>query len=527
MKRQYLATAALTVCLALSCARPQNRVSRFADTLNRHLSSDPATLDPTTTDDEFGLRVDDLIFRPLIGIDAQRRFVPGLAVSWSASPDGLVYNLRLDPTAKWEDGSPVTSKDVAFTIERVRDPKVKVGNWRPWFEDVVSVETLDTFSAIVRFRRPYAERLLGFSMPVVSAAAYARPANVDRKPVGTGPYRLESWISKQALTLRRRDDVPASEHTFEKIVFRIIPDNAVRFQAGMRGELDEFYVTRDQVSVAQRSPEFQSRNRLLKAPQFQVAMALWNCRNPILADVRVRRALAMAWKRAEIAKRLYPPDGASLLSGPYPPGVPENAPDVKLPLYDPQASGGLLEEAGLTMGPDGFRHRGGRRVSLEFLYPTAAPIYKNMAEILHDAYARVGVELVLRPLDWAAYMQRFAAGEYDAAPFADTPIPPKIDPYPAYHSSQTPPNGQNTGFYRNPEADGLMEAAQREMDDTKRVALLRRVHRLLAADPPADFWWGADQYWGISKRLEGVEISPVGLFHFLPGPLAWRSAASQ
>ena len=451
--------------------------------------------------------------------------MPGLAVSWSVSSDGLTYELRLDPRARWEDGSPVTSKDVAFTIGRVRDPKVAAPNWHPWFGDAVSVETPNLLTAIVRFQRPYAERLLGFSMPVVSAAAYARAGEVDRKPVGTGPYRLESWVPKQAITLRRRKDAPAFENSFEKIVFRIIPDNTVRFQAGIRGELDEFFVTRDQIPLAQRSPEFQSKNRLVKVPQFLVVMVVWNCRNPILADARVRRALAMALPRAEIARRLYPPEGATLVSGPYPPGVPENSPDVQPPPFDPQASARLLDEAGLRMGPDGFRQRGGRRVSLEFLYTTLSPIYRTMAEVLHETYAKVGVELVLRPLDWAAYLQRFAAGDYDAAPNADIPYPPHIDPFGRYHSSQAPPNGDNTGFYRNPEADRLMEAAQQEMDDGKRVKLLRQVHRLLAADPPADFLWSADQYWGISKRIEGVETSQVGLFHFLRGPLAWRPAA--
>jgi ABC-type transport system substrate-binding protein len=63
------------------------------------------------------------------------------------------------------------------------------------------------------------------------------------------------------------------------------------------------------------------------------------------------------------------------------------------------------------------------------------------------------------------------------------------------------------------------------MDYSKRLELLRQVHRLLAADPPADFLWDADQYWGISKHIEGVVTSPIGLFHFLPGPLAWRLAA--
>ena len=103
------------------------------------------------------MRVEELIFRPLIGIDRERRFVPSLALSWAASSDGLVYDIRLDPKARWEDGSPVTSNDVAFTIDRVRDPKVPAANWRWGFEDVASVETPDALTAIVRFRRPYAQ----------------------------------------------------------------------------------------------------------------------------------------------------------------------------------------------------------------------------------------------------------------------------------------------------------------------------------------------------------------------------------
>src|SRR6185295_5281988 len=184
----------------------------------------------------------------------------------------------------------------------------------------------------------------------------------------------------------------------------------------------------------------------------------------------------------------------------------------------------LFDQAGLKLGPDGFRRRGGKRVSFEMLYANGFLIYRNIAEILRDSYAKSGVELVLRPLDWAAYTQRFDAGEFDLAPYANTPLPPKVDPRGSYHSSQFPPNGQNTGFYKNPEVDRVIDAAGREMDEKRRIDLYRQVHRLLAADPPADFLWDADQYWGISKELQGVEASSFGLFHFLPGPLAWRPA---
>jgi len=526
MKRQCVVLSALAACLALSCARPEPKAP-VGDTLYRHLNSDPATLDPTTTAEELGTRVEDYLFRPLIGIDKQRNFVPALALSWAASSDGLVYDFRLDPKARWEDGSPVTSNDVAYTIERVRDPKVPASNGREGFEDVVAVETPDAETVVVRFKSPSSQRLFDFNMPIVSAAAFARsPSDPGRKPVGTGPYLLESWATNQAITLRRREDASASDYPFSKIVFRVISDNAVRYQAGVRGDLDEFYVTRDQVVAAQKSPEFLAKNRLVKAPQFLVVAIVFNCRNPILADKRVRRGLTMAFPRADTARRLYPPDGATLASGPYPPGLPENASDVHPPPYDPQATARLFDEAGLRMGPDGVRRLNGKRASLEMLNTTLSPIYGSIAAILREAYAKVGVEVVLRQLDWAAYTQRFSEGAFDLVTWADTPLPPKVDPRGSYHSSQTPPVGSNSGYYKNPEADRLMDAGAREMDASKRLEIYRQLHRLMAADPPADFLWSADQYWGISRRLDGVETWPSGLFHFLPGPLGWRPLAA-
>ncbi len=523
MKRLWWSFAAPGLLAALACGRPEASSPSKA-TLFRHLAGDPASLDPTTTTEEAGLLVEEMIFRPLVGFGADRQPVPSLATSWTVSPDGLVYEFHLDPRATWEGGAPVTSDDVRFTIERVRDPKIKGQTWSWGFEDLAAIETPDATTVRVRFRSPYAERLLAFSLPVVSAAAYRAPAEVDRKPVGSGPYRLESWESNQRLKLVRRDGVPDGEAAFPEIVFRVIPDPAVRFQAGARGELDEFRIGRDQRKTAEASPDFLARNRILAVPQFLEVMVVWNLKGPLLADVRVRRALALAWPREEASRRLYPPNGASLVSGPYPPGAAENAPDVAPPKFDPLESARLLDEAGWRAGGDGVRRRGGKKAVLELLYRAGAAMDGNLAEILRASYEKVGVELVLRPLEWAAYAQRADAGEFDAMLYARIFLPPNLDPYPYYDSGQWAPKGQNLGFYGNAEADRAMQAARREVDPSRRLELYRQVHRILAAEPPADFLWGVDQTWGIAKRVEGVTVSPLGLFHFLPGPLGWRPA---
>jgi peptide/nickel transport system substrate-binding protein len=528
MKRTLArAAAVLAVCVFASCG-PRAPRSAPKETLFRHLGGDPATLEPTTTTEENGILVGALIFRPLLGLDSDRRPVPALARTWTASPDGLVYEFRLDPYAEWEDGTPVTSDDVQFTVERIRDPKVPAFNYRDSFADVAAIETPDASTARIRFRVPDAQRLLAFNLPIVSRAAYARAAaaaDLDRRPVGSGPYRLEKWETNRSITLVRRDGAPGKPAAFPRVVFRIIPDSTVRFRAGARGLLDEFRIGRDQRASAEASPEFQAKNRILKVPQPVTAYVLWNLRDPFLADPRVRRALAHCWPREDAARRLYPPDGAALVSGPYLPGSSENDPSTPPAAYDPALAARLLDESGWRAAPGEFRNRGGKRASLELLFPAEQSIYAALAEVLRSAYARAGVELELRRLDWATYSERADAGEFDALLTARVHLPPNPDPYPHFHSSQFPPRGQNYGFYRNAAADRAMETARRETDPEKRLALYREVHRALAADPPADFLWGADQYWGISRRVDGVTVSSLGLFHFLPGPLGWKPAA--
>ncbi|HEY7575145.1 MAG TPA: ABC transporter substrate-binding protein [Thermoanaerobaculia bacterium] len=524
MKRLAWWLAALAALWPVSCARREAPPVASA-TISRHLLGEPASLDPTVTNEEIGLRVEQMLFRPLVGIDRERSEIPALAKSWTVSHDGTTYEFVLDPDARWEDSTPVTAEDVAFTIDRIRDPKVPAANWKWGFEDLTAVETPDPHRVIVRFQRPYAERLLAFNLPIVSQAAFRRGGDADRQPFASAPYRLESWETGQRLTLVRRDDQPAEKFPYRRIVFHVIPDGAVAFRAGSRGELDEFLVSRDRVPEAQRSPEFGAHNRLMEVPQLLAVSVVWSIRNPVLADARVRRALAHSWPRAEVAKRLYPPDGARLISGPYPAGARENDPSVLPPAYDRAESARLLDEAGITAGKDGPRRQKGKKVSLQTIYLAGPPMYANIVEILRQSYAAVGIELVPRPLDWAALSQRFAAGEFDLFLTANTFLPPNLDPYPFYHSSQTPPAGQNYGFYKNAEADRAMEALRREMDLEKRLEGYHLVHRLLAADPPADFFWTAGQYWAISKRIDGVEVSPMGLFHFLPGPFGWRPAA--
>jgi peptide/nickel transport system substrate-binding protein len=511
-----------------ACGR-REAASPPAATISRHLASDPVTLDPTTILEEEPLRVTDLLFRPLIGIDKSLQLVPALASSWSISDDGLTFEFHLDPKARWEDGKPVTSDDVRYTIERIHDPKVNAASLSWYFEDLAGIETPDPATVRVRFQKPYSERILAFTLPVVSAAAYthAKAGDVDRRPVGTGPYRLLRWDANRTIRLTRRPDAPADRYPYTDVVFRVIPDDSTRFQAGARGDLDEFRISRDQRKATEGMPEFLERIRVLRVAQPAQVVIIWNTKTPFLADARVRRALAHAWPREEAARRLYPPDGAALVSGPYPAGVAANAPDVAPPAYDPAESARLLDAAGWKLGSDGMRRKGGQKARVELIIRAQARIEISLAEILRSAYEKVGVELVPVPLEAAVYTERGQEGHFGGYLTGRYFLPPNFDPYPYWDSSQWAPSGQNMGYYKSSEADRLMQAARLELDTQKRIDLYRQIHRLLAAEQPADFLWSADQYWGVARRVDGVELSPLGLFHFEPGPLGWRPAPAE
>jgi peptide/nickel transport system substrate-binding protein len=224
MKRLSRLLAVLALSAAVSCRRAPETSSRTV--ITRHLVGDPASLDPLTSTDEEALLVEALVFRPLVGIDGHRQPVPSLASSWAVSPDGLTYEFHLDPKFTWETGQPVTSDDVRFTLERLHDPKVPAPVWRALFEDLSAVETPDAATVRVRFSKPDAQRMVAFTVPVVSAAAYIRAkdaAETGRHPAGSGPYRLESWEPNQKVRLVRRDGAANSDGKFDEVLFRIIP----------------------------------------------------------------------------------------------------------------------------------------------------------------------------------------------------------------------------------------------------------------------------------------------------------------
>ena len=530
-----LVLPALGACRAREAAAPPDAATRAhaevpARTLTRRLFGEPGTLNAVLQTDVPEQLVLAYVSRNLFDFDAGLRLVPGLAERIDASPDGLVYTITLRPDAVWEDGIPVTPADAVFTIRKIADPATPSPLFKPLFEDFVSAEEVSDRSFRVAFRKPYAYRAMSFVLPLLPVRRFAGvpfdTAPENRKPLANGPYRVAAWKPQESILLERNPKAWGPPAFFDRILFRILPENDVAYRALVAGSLDETLMDASLKDRAAGDGGFAACCRVVEFYDLDYSYIALDTRLPFFSDARVRRALTMLLDREGIASHLYR-GSARVISGPWAPESPAYDPAVAPLPFDPAAAGKLLDEAGWRdTNRNGIRDRGGREFDFELLVSSGNTIGREIDETFASELARAGIRARVRTLEWASFVERLDSGSFEAASLASSAPDPNPDPYAYWHSSQWPPRGLNSGYYRNAEADRLMDQARTELDEGKRLALYHRLHRIFRDDAPAIFVVNSTKKYGLRRNLEGVESSPLGLFAIWPGPLGWRTAAA-
>ncbi|HQR46425.1 MAG TPA: ABC transporter substrate-binding protein [Thermoanaerobaculia bacterium] len=514
-----LAAAALAAC--------GQRGKHAESVIVRRLEGEPKTLNAllATTDPENVVLA--LLERNLLEYDERLELVPGLAESVDVSPDHRTYTVRLRPDLRWEDGRPVTAADVAFTIRTLVDPKTPALSRKSYWDGLDRVETEDARTARVVFTEPYAGRIQAFNLPLLPAAAYegtdvnANPRN--RAPLANGPYRLARWEAGRTLELVRNTQYPGERPGPEMILFRVVPENAAAFQGLLSGELHEMRVSFEQKTRLEADATSPARPLLFD--ELGYSYIAWKNSHPLFASPKVRRALTMLIDREAIARTLY--GGlARPASGPIPPGLWPYDPSIEPWPYDPKAAAALLDEAGFRTGPDGVRRRGKERFSFSLLLGTGSELQRQITEVVQQSFRAGGVEMTIRPMEWAAFASKVDAGDFEAAALAFS-LDPNPDLAVYWHSSQKAPKGWNTVGYGNPAADALMDRLRTTFDREEARRLYGELLRVIHEDEPVTFLHTVKSRWGISKRLDGVRTSPIGLFLFWPGGSAWRLGAGR
>ena len=289
--------------------------ARSGGTLRRRLVGDPATLNSVLQSGVPEQQVLQYVSRNLLDFDSRMRLVPGLAESFAVSPDGRSYTFTIRPDAVWEDGSPVTAADAVFTIGRIVDPAVPSPVFKSVFDRLESVEATGTDRTFVaRFREPYAYRAMAFVLPLLPERRFAGKSFLhapdNRAPLSNGPYRLASWRSQREIVLERNPRAWGARGYFDRIVFRILPEDPVAYRALVGGDLDETRLDTSRRERAASDAGFRACCRLVEYYDLGWNYIALNNRSPLFSDARVRRALTMLLDRGLDRPRPLPGVGA-------------------------------------------------------------------------------------------------------------------------------------------------------------------------------------------------------------------------
>ena len=500
-------------------AKPAN-TPQDGGRLVRRIENDVKTLNYILHTDEEERQVLTYLYDPLIALDQNLRAAPGLATKWEISDGNSVYTLHLDPRATFSDGTPVKASDVIFTIQRMIDESLQFSSW---FEtlDRAQTKALDDHTVRVVFKEARVTQVLAFNIGVMPEHVYGKgELGKITKVVGNGPYVLKSR-ERGTILLTRREDYWREKPRIREVLFRFVADDTVAWNAVKRGQIDVGRVQNATWFRDKDDPAVKEKIEFQNVWPLSYNFFIWNLKNPLFADVRVRRALAMNYDRRTVIDTLYHGQ-ARPVTGPFVPDQWAYNAEV-LPIeFNPTAATALLGSAGWRdTNNDGTLDRENKPFTFEVLIPSENAAIRAQVQVYQDALKRSGITMNIREMDGAAYFERVLAGNFEAALFSWY-LDPDPDPFSLFHSSQVPPNGLNAGSYISTEADHLIEQGRAEFDPARRADIYHQLHEVISRDQPYLFTLQPVFKFAINRRVQNVRVAPgLGLFLWNPGPYEW------
>ncbi len=456
----------------------------------------PVSIDPRLSTDAYGTQILQMTHASLLRMDAAGNPVPDLADRWEArSPTELAFRIR--DGVRFHDGRELSSADVRYTFSWILDPANRSPH-RATYGAIRSIDTPDARTVVFRLAEPFAPFLAGMVRGIVPAGS---PAAGYSPPIGAGPFKVDDFQQDAEIRLSRFEGYFGGMPDIEKVVVKFLPDGNVRFLELMKGSVNFILngVDPDLIPAALENENLVAE----EAPGSNASYLGFNLRDPVLSDVRVRRAIAMAIDREAIVRTLWR-GHADLADSLLPPGFWAHGEGIPPLRHDPAAASRLLDLAGYR-DPDGD----GPKPRFRMTYKTSQnELRLRIAAVIQEQLRRVGIAVEIRSLEWGTFFSDIRRGNFQLYSLTWVGIvDPDIYHY-AFHSDQAPPAGANRGGYENPEIDRLLEAGRREPSREKRKAIYGNVQRILARELPVFPLWINRNLLVRDRRLQGFVITP-------------------
>jgi peptide/nickel transport system substrate-binding protein len=474
------------------------------DTFVLIIESSPVNLDPRVGTDAYSERIDMLLFDALLRRDEHFNLQPSLAERWEI-PDPSTYIFHLRRGVRFHNGQPLTSRDVKWTFDSLLNGSIrslKASTYR----QVDRIDTPDDWTVIFRLKEPYSPLLWVVADGNIGIVPYGSLADFNRNPIGSGPFRFVSLRQDKEVVIERNPDYWGEVPKLRRVRMAIVPDTTTRILELRKGSADAAInaLTADMIVAIERSRDLEVE----RSPGTIYFYLAFNLRDPILQDVRVRRALAYAIDRRPLIEYLWrglARPAASLL----PPEHWAYNPDVPRYEYDPAKARELLNHAGYMPAADGVRFHLTMKTSTE-------ESTRLLAAVLQQQLKDVGIALDIHTFEFATFYSDIVKGAFQvySMRWIGGNENPDIFEH-VFHSASVPPRRANRSYYSNPRVDALIDQARREIDQDKRKILYAEIQRMVAEDLPYINFWYLDNVLVHTRRVRNLHVAPSGDYEFL------------
>jgi peptide/nickel transport system substrate-binding protein len=454
-----------------------------------------------------------LVFNGLTSLDHSGRISPSLAVEWQVLEDGAIYEFRLRPGVRWHDGAPLTSADVAFTVQAIQDPGYQgdpslADLWRN-----VRVETPDDETVRFELAEPFPSFINYTTVGLLPAHLLGNVPATElpehefstRHPVGTGMFKVES-ISPDRVVLAANQDYWRPTPFLDRVEFW--------FYAGWEDLLADY----EQGQIhGFHPPQIAYLSALAAMPELQIYSAesagygivflnLAGEATPFFQEKEVRQGLLYALDRQMLidthlrGQALVAHSPIAPMSWAYDPSVREYG-------YDPERAIGLLDASGwMDTDADRIRDKDGIKLSFTLLTGDDASL-ASMAEEMARQWQAVGVEVQVRQVSSEAANEAVRSRDFDAA-LVQVGLTADPDPYPLWHSTQAEA-GQNFSGYASEEADVVMEEIRSTADIDELTRLYHSFQHIFAEDVPSLLVYYPIYTYAVDAQVRDVQLSPL------------------
>ncbi len=451
-----------------------------------------------------------LIFAGLVKMGPGRDFLPDLAESWDIQAKGKTYTFHLRENLKWPDGEKLTADDVVFTFDVINN-EAYTG---PYKNDWQGVTITPVDARTVKFDLPdpstffLAKATLGILPKHLFAylpVAEMGEAKNNTEPMGAGPYQIATTLSNQeGLTLEPNPHYYQGSALIEKIVFSTFDSENAMFNALMSGNITAAGFS---TPIAQEAVNLSNVNQFVyQLPQYKAVFFNQMSANKVLADVTVRKALALATDKERIIKDAV--DGYAVRAdSPIMPGFWGYLPEMKKYDFDIPAAADMLKKAGWKdTNADKILEKGKDNLSFTLSYKDDKG-NAAIAKVLAENWTSIGAEVKLNPLNADDLInQTIRPRNYEALIFGQS-MGADSDPYLYWHSSQMADPGLALSIMYDKDIDNSLEMIRLSSDLNRAIGYCHTFQNAFAASVPAILLYQPTYTYMVDSKIKGDSAS--------------------